>query len=212
MYNYWSCLFRTIGNGPECICGSHDQYCHWARSSDWQYADESRDWNKIGFEYDKYRVNDKSWKDIWKYGKHPLSVAEQWLTFLQMIDLKATNKKLQQRARNIIRAICGSSSPESDEELDLVLEKCKGSVKLAVATILLNISAHEAAGRLEAAGGVLSKVLKQNNSTAIISLGVNRNSASDFVLCVDGGGSKCAAFLLGPGGQEGRGEAGECNV
>jgi N-acetylmuramic acid 6-phosphate etherase len=129
-----------------------------------------------------------------------------------MIDLKATNKKLQQRARNIIRAICGSSSPESDEELDLVLEKCRGSVKLAVATILLDLSAHEAAGHLETAGGVLAKVLKQNNRATETSCEINEISASDFVLCVDGGGSKCAAVLLGPKGQEGRGEAGECNV
>lgn len=129
-----------------------------------------------------------------------------------MIDLKATNEKLQQRARNIVRTICGSSSRESDEELDLLLEKCKGSVKLAVATILLDLPAHEAAGRLEAAGGVLAKVLKPKNVAASNSLGTNGDLPNNFVLCVDGGGSKCAAVLLGPNGQEGRGEAGECNV
>lgn len=129
-----------------------------------------------------------------------------------MVDLKATNKKLQQRSRNIIRIICGASSPRSDEELDSVLERCNGSVKLAVITIILNISAHDAATRLEAAGGVLAKVLKQNNPLISTPPEATSNSSNQFVLCVDGGGSKCAAVLLGPNGQEGRGDAGECNV
>ena len=129
-----------------------------------------------------------------------------------MIDLKATNKKLQQRARNIIRVLCGPSSPESDKELDHVLETCNGSVKLAVATILLQVSAREAAERLGAAGGVLATVLKQNNDITPTSIEANTDPLDGFVLCVDGGGSKCAAVLLGPNGQEGRGEAGECNV
>jgi N-acetylmuramic acid 6-phosphate etherase len=130
----------------------------------------------------------------------------------QMIDLRATNKKLQQRSRNMIRVLCGPSSPESDDELDHVLETCNGSVKLAVATILLQISASEATERLGAAGGVLGKVLKPNNDITPTSIEVNKDPLDGFVLCVDGGGSKCAAVLLGPNGQESRGEAGECNV
>jgi N-acetylmuramic acid 6-phosphate etherase len=129
-----------------------------------------------------------------------------------MIDLKATNKKLQQRSRNIIRTLCGPSNPKSDEELDHILETCNGSVKLAVVTILLQISAREGTERLEAAGGVRAKVLKQNNTIRPIFTVANGTSFNDFVLCIDGGGSKCAAVLLGPDQQEGKGEAGECNV
>lgn len=119
-----------------------------------------------------------------------------------MIDLKATNNKLQQRSRNIIRTICGPSAPVLDDELDQVLVLCNGSVKLAVATILLQVSGDEAAKRLEAAKGVLADVLDVKPMA----------EDSHFVLCVDGGGSKCAAVLLGRNREEGRGEAGECNV
>lgn len=119
-----------------------------------------------------------------------------------MIDLKATNNKLQQRSRNIIRTICGQSAPVSDDELDQILALCNGSVKLAVATIILRVSGDEATKQLNAAKGVLADVLD------------NKPTSEDrhFVLCVDGGGSKCAAVLLGRNGEEGRGEAGECNV
>ncbi|OBT74309.1 hypothetical protein VF21_06897 [Pseudogymnoascus sp. 05NY08] len=119
-----------------------------------------------------------------------------------MIDLKATNNKLQQRSRNIIRTICGPSASVSDDELDRILALCNGSVKLAVATILLQVSSDEAAKRLETAKGVLADVLYVGPMV----------EDSHFVLCVDGGGSKCAAVLLGRNGEEGRGEAGECNV
>ncbi|KFY83831.1 hypothetical protein V500_09869 [Pseudogymnoascus sp. VKM F-4518 (FW-2643)] len=119
-----------------------------------------------------------------------------------MIDLKATNNKLQQRSRNIIRTICGQSAPVSDDELDQILVLCNGSVKLAVATIILQVSGDEATKQLDAAKGVLADVLDDKPTS----------EDRHFVLCVDGGGSKCAAVLLGRNGQEGRGEAGECNV
>jgi N-acetylmuramic acid 6-phosphate etherase len=134
------------------------------------------------------------------------------LTFSQMIDLKATNKKLQQRSRNIIRAMCGPSSPNSDNELDHILETCHGSVKLAVATILLQTSVQEAAKRLEEAHGVLAKGLKNKKTISPTLAETTDGVIEKFVLCVDGGGSKCAAVLLGPNGEEGSGEAGECNV
>jgi N-acetylmuramic acid 6-phosphate etherase len=130
----------------------------------------------------------------------------------QMIDLRATNKKLQQRSRNIIRVLCGPSSPETDEELDHILEACNGSVKLSVASILLQISPSEAAKRLEAAGGGLAKILNRNDNGTAQTADADNKSLNGFVLCVDGGGSKCAAVLLGPSGQMGSGEAGECNV
>lgn len=129
-----------------------------------------------------------------------------------MIDLKATNEKLQQRSRNIIRTICGQLSPSSDEELDLLLTACEGSVKLAVASILLQIPVAQAAERLKVARGVLADVLDNQKAEISSKLAVNGAMPEDYVLCVDGGGSKCAAVLLGKNGEIGRGEAGECNV
>ena len=129
-----------------------------------------------------------------------------------MIDLKATNEKLQQRSRNIIRQMCGLLSPKSDEGLDAVLAACEGSVKLAVATILLQTSIPEAKGRLEDAHGILADVLKDLNNTSRDSSAPNGGELDGYVLCVDGGGSKCAAVVFGKNGEIGRGEAGECNL
>jgi N-acetylmuramic acid 6-phosphate etherase len=130
----------------------------------------------------------------------------------QMIDLKATNEKLRQRSRNIIRTICGPLYPSSDDELDLLLTACDGSVKLAVATILLRTTSTEATERLKEARGVLAEVLRDPNGTHSFKNGASHKEAEEYVLCVDGGGSKCAAVLLGKNGEIGRGEASECNV
>lgn len=129
-----------------------------------------------------------------------------------MIDLQATNEKLQQRSRNIIRAICGSKGPSSDQELDIILSASGGSVKLAVATILLQTSVPEAKQRLKEADNVLAKVLRDSSKPGIYKSILNGGHVEEYVLCVDGGGSKCAAVVLGKNGEVGRGEAGECNV
>ncbi|KAH7409654.1 putative glucokinase regulator family protein [Cadophora sp. MPI-SDFR-AT-0126] len=124
-----------------------------------------------------------------------------------MIDVKSSNLKLQQRSKNIIRTICGKKSPSSEEELEVLLAACSGSVKLAVATILLEAPIPEAKRRLDDAGGVLADVLQ--NSRAEYS---EPSNTGNYVLCVDGGGSKCGAVILGKNGETGQGEAGECNV
>ncbi|KAH8812483.1 putative glucokinase regulator family protein [Xylogone sp. PMI_703] len=129
-----------------------------------------------------------------------------------MVDLKATNKKLLQRSRNIVRTICGISSPGSDEEIDALLRTCNGSVKLAVATILLQTSVSDAAAHLKGSDNVLAAALSNIKSslTGIIENG--REHGQEYALCVDVGGSKCAAVLLGKNGEEGKGEASGCNV
>lgn len=127
-----------------------------------------------------------------------------------MIDLKATNEKLQQRSRDIVRTICGSSCPTTDEELDELISKCDGSVKTAVAAVLLG-SVEEANKRLSSAAGVLAEALRPSKEIYINGHNMPAKS-EEYVLCVDGGGSKCAAVLLGSNGTTGRGEAGPCNV
>lgn len=127
-----------------------------------------------------------------------------------MIDVKATNEKLQQRSRDIIRIVCDSDCPSTDEELDRLLAACGGSVKIAAASILLGTSIEDARKRLNSAGGILAEVLKSREDSNGISNGAKDHQ--DFVLCVDGGGSKCAAVMIGKSGQIGRGEAGQCNV
>lgn len=129
-----------------------------------------------------------------------------------MIDLKATNAKLQQRSRNIIRSICGSLCPLADEELDSLLAATGGSVKLAATTLLLRVPAEEAKERLREAGGVLAKVLNNSNESKTTKIIPNREDSEKYILSVDAGGSKCAAVILGDNGEIGRGESDGCNV
>ncbi|KAK2782888.1 hypothetical protein FQN52_000528 [Onygenales sp. PD_12] len=132
-----------------------------------------------------------------------------------MVDLKSSNLKLEQRARNIIKKVSGTSCPSTDAEIDALLKKCNGSVKLALATLALGSTVEEAQQRLESGGGKLSDVLKQKsqestqqNATKVT---VSRTSIP-LVMYVDGGGTKCAATVVGPNGEIGEGEAGPCNV
>jgi N-acetylmuramic acid 6-phosphate etherase len=125
-----------------------------------------------------------------------------------MVDLKATNLKLQQRSRNILRAVCGPRCPDSDEDLDVLLHKCHGSVKLAIATLSLGVPVSEAEHRLYEAGGVLADLLKQ-----VVDPSPPRGSENQrYILCIDGGGSKCAAAVMSVDGQYGYGESSGCNV
>ena len=130
---------------------------------------------------------------------------------MQMVDLKATNLKLEQRARNILHIVSEQTSQMDDSELDDLLKGCDGSVKLAITKLKLGVSIEEARLRLEAASGVLSDILDPGSPTIPPSQPTMR-SHSDFVLCVDGGGSKCAAVIRDRNGHSWRGEGGSCNV
>ena len=123
-----------------------------------------------------------------------------------MIDVKPTNLKLQQRARRTIRDVCGDRCRQSDVELDNVLQACDRSVKLAAAHIYLGTSVEDAKLRLREADELLAKLLKTPKEHDKIGHGL-----VNYVLCVDGGGSKCQAVLLSKDGAEGTGEAGPCN-
>lgn len=126
--------------------------------------------------------------------------------------MKATNEKLQQRARDIIRNICGSASPFENEELDKLLADCGESVRIAVASILLESSVEEARQSLKNAGGVLAEVLEKPKNVMARKENSNCKATQKYVLCVDGGGSKCLAVVIGDNGEFEKGEAEECNV
>ena len=124
-----------------------------------------------------------------------------------MVDLKATNLKLQQRSRNILRTICSVSCPEPDSDLDILLQNCHGSVKLAIAALRLGVTPSEAKARLDEVGGVLANILDDN-----VILPPQSRDNQGYVLCIDGGGSKCAAAVMSIDGQMGYGESSGCNV
>ncbi|KAK3314570.1 putative glucokinase regulator family protein [Apodospora peruviana] len=126
-----------------------------------------------------------------------------------MVDLKATNIKLKQRARNILRFIGGKSCIQSDQELDSILESCQGSVKLAAVTIVLKVSIAEAQDRLQRNKGVLARVFEEARGKNAMA---RSQEGGDLVLCVDSGGSSCKAVIMAKTGEVGAGCAGPCNV
>ncbi|KAJ6786177.1 hypothetical protein PWT90_00739 [Aphanocladium album] len=125
-----------------------------------------------------------------------------------MVDLKATNVKLRQRARNILKAIGGQRCHQSDDELDTILAACHGSTKLAAVVIVLEISVQEAEQRLERNNGVLAKVFAEAEAESA----TKTTDESSIVLCVDAGGSSCKATILSIDGAIGTGSAGPCNI
>jgi N-acetylmuramic acid 6-phosphate etherase len=127
-----------------------------------------------------------------------------------MIDVKATNVKLKQRARNILRFVGGGVCTQTDEELDQILLQCKGSVKLASVTIVLKVSVSEAEERLERNKGVLAQVFEE---AAREKKATSEEGQDDsIVLCVDAGGTSCKAVVMTKDGDMGLGTAGPCNV
>lgn len=127
---------------------------------------------------------------------------------VQMIDVKATNIKLKQRARNILRFVGGDACTQTDEQLDQTLQSCHGSVKLAAVTIVLGVSVEEAEERLERNKGVLARVLEEARQRE-----ARRQDDHDgLVLCVDAGGTSCKAVIMSKDGEMGIGTAGPCNL
>src|SRR5919206_4993510 len=66
-----------------------------------------------------------------------------------MVDVQATNEKLRERVRRIVRQATGASEDEADRALD----EAQGSAKVAIVSLLAGIDADEARARLDAAGG-----------------------------------------------------------
>ncbi len=72
-----------------------------------------------------------------------------------MIDLRATNVKLIDRSERIVSEVAGVTR----EEARALLEGAGGSVKLAIVMHALDAPADEAARRIDAAGGVVRRVI-----------------------------------------------------
>jgi len=72
-----------------------------------------------------------------------------------MVDVKVTNQKLAQRARNIVMKVTGVSSDEAARLLAQTHNEAKPAIVMAV----LGVSADEARARLHAAGGMLRQVI-----------------------------------------------------
>ena len=125
--------------------------------------------------------------------------------------MKPTNCKLELRARGILREICRDHCPTSDEDLDQELKACGRNVKLTAVKIYLGVSVDEAERHLQGADGVLTNLLKASQASSESVNGRSTSHDPAYVLCIDGGGSKCSAVLMSADGAVGHGESGPCN-
>ncbi len=77
-----------------------------------------------------------------------------------MVDMRATNTKLADRARRIVRAV----TKLSDQDSELLLKECEGEVKTAIVSHYTGCSSADARRVLEAAHGHLRKALESHSS------------------------------------------------
>jgi N-acetylmuramic acid 6-phosphate etherase len=73
-----------------------------------------------------------------------------------MVDLKATNNKLKDRSERILMEVCGVERKRSRELLDAA----GGSVKIAIAMHKLGVGREDAQRALEAGGGVIRRLTR----------------------------------------------------
>jgi N-acetylmuramic acid 6-phosphate etherase len=128
-----------------------------------------------------------------------------------MVDMVASNLKLEQRSRNMLRRLSPKCSSMSDSELDALLAQSKGSVKLAMLVAETGETVEVCQQHLDSAGGVLAGALDR----ACLStqpLSPNTILSRRFTLCIDGGGTKCAAAIADGSGSISHGIAGACNL
>lgn len=71
-----------------------------------------------------------------------------------MVDLKLSNKKLEQRGVNIVKEVTGVDENIAKEKLDIA----NGHVKLAIVMILFNVELDEANNMLDKANGIIEKI------------------------------------------------------
>ncbi|CAG7983355.1 unnamed protein product [Penicillium olsonii] len=128
-----------------------------------------------------------------------------------MVDMVASNLKLEQRSRNMLRSVSARCNTFSDAELDSLLVECNHSVKLAILVAESQCSVDVCEKHLASTGGVLAKALavinRPNENTVVESI-----ASRPFVLCIDGGGTKCAATVTDATGVVYQGCSGPCNL
>lgn len=100
----------------------------------------------------------------------------------------------------------------TDQDLDDLLVRCDGRVKVALVVAEKGLSVEESREQLEAAQGVLAKVIATGKEIQTKKTMVNGFKYRRSVLCIDGGGSKCAAVVGDSSGNIGKGVAGPCNL
>ena len=126
-----------------------------------------------------------------------------------MVDLRATNHKLQARVNRIVREATGLDAPAADA----LLAGCDRELKTALVSQLAGMSAADARERLRRANGRVRAAVGANGKH--YANGHVSTAAEQLVLGIDGGGTSTVALLAAraPGGWVtlGRGESGPSN-
>jgi N-acetylmuramic acid 6-phosphate etherase len=129
-----------------------------------------------------------------------------------MVDLIASNEKLVQRSRNILRKLSARCVSMTEQALDELLAKCDRSVKLALVVVEKDVTVEEGRQQLKDADGVLDRVLHPGKDICFLKSPVHGFRPYVPVLCIDGGGSKCAAVAAISNNIRGQGISGPCNL
>ena len=74
-----------------------------------------------------------------------------------MVDLRATNQKLKMRSQRIVSEFTGLT----EEDAEVLLNRCEGELKTAIVAQLLDIGPEESRARINAADGHLRKALEE---------------------------------------------------
>lgn len=127
-----------------------------------------------------------------------------------MVDMVASNLKLEQRSRNMLRQLSAKCSSMTDSELDILLSTSNHSVKLAMLVAETGEPVETCEKLLQSAGGVLATALDDISKPSIQA--VNTDISGRYMLCIDGGGTKCAAVAINADGLVSHGFGGPCNL
>ncbi|KAJ9133321.1 Glucokinase regulator family protein [Pleurostoma richardsiae] len=148
-----------------------------------------------------------------------------------MLDVRIKNNKLRTRGRRIVRQVCGSGplyllgedgalSPqvinaigtvESDAAIDIHIQRCGGSVKLACAVAMSGFDCDSAKCMLDLVNGNFQEYIKRLSKQAEPAKPL-RSEDTDLFIAIDGGGTHCTASIATRSGVIARAAAGACNV
>lgn len=150
-----------------------------------------------------------------------------------MVDVRVKNHKLKARGRRIVRQVCegsamyvvdekGIPSPDAirmpedkdgDAKLDVLIEKCGGSVKLACAVAISGLSPAAAKDHLDSVDGHLSLFVDKISAVPTKNrIPIGNTSDQEYFLSIDGGGTNCKVSIATKTGIVARASSGACNV
>ncbi|KAJ5798348.1 uncharacterized protein N7503_007644 [Penicillium pulvis] len=152
-----------------------------------------------------------------------------------IFNLRVGNHKLQARARRSLRQVCreivglyskrGLILPsqilttfhqmQNEDAANGLIRRCNGSVKLACAVAVINISSNEEISGLQDRGSNFGEFVAKRLSFSYLNgdiASIGHGGIPEYYLAIDGGGTKCAVSISTRFGVVSRGYAGPCNL